>query len=59
MKIAIQGIQGSNHYIVAQNYFGADAAIEECLLLCDKFDVCTNIFFSIRKIKKTSLKFIM
>tara|TARA_B100000787_G_scaffold144268_1_gene114054 strand:+ start:10055 stop:10894 length:840 start_codon:yes stop_codon:yes gene_type:complete len=34
-KIAIQGIQGSNHYIVAQNYFGATTNIKECL----SFDV--------------------
>ncbi|MEN8857621.1 MAG: prephenate dehydratase [Flavobacteriaceae bacterium] len=30
-KIAIQGIQGSNHYIVAQNYFGATSQLQECL----------------------------
>lgn len=30
-KIAIQGIQGSNHHIVARNYYGEDVAVEECL----------------------------
>jgi prephenate dehydratase len=30
-KIAIQGIKGSNHYIVAQNYFGASNQLQECL----------------------------
>ena len=37
-KIAIQGIQGSNHYIVAQNYFGATTQIQECL----SFDALVN-----------------
>ncbi|MFY0630474.1 MAG: prephenate dehydratase [Flavobacteriaceae bacterium] len=37
-KIAIQGIEGSNHYIVAQNYFGGKAAIKECL----SFDALVN-----------------
>lgn len=31
IRIAIQGIKGSNHYIVAQNYFGANTSIQECL----------------------------
>ena len=30
-RIAIQGIKGSNHYIVAQNYFGDTTNIQECL----------------------------
>ena len=30
-KIAIQGIQGSNHYIVAKNYFDASSQIQEFL----------------------------
>lgn len=30
-KIAIQGIQGSNHFIVAQNYFGEGVQLQECL----------------------------
>ena len=31
MKIAIQGIKGSNHHIVAKNYFGAQVLVDECL----------------------------
>lgn len=31
MKIAIQGIRGSFHHIVAQNYFGKDITLVECL----------------------------
>ncbi|WP_369048955.1 prephenate dehydratase [Tenacibaculum sp. UWU-22] len=30
-KVAIQGIQGSNHHIVAQNYYGADIELYEYL----------------------------
>src|SRR5690606_19586259 len=30
-KIAIQGIQGSFHHQVAQEYFGDDAQVDECL----------------------------
>ncbi|MBA6155822.1 prephenate dehydratase [Tenacibaculum sp. S7007] len=30
-RIAIQGIQGSNHHIVAQNYYGDNIALDECL----------------------------
>ncbi|CAA0235816.1 Prephenate dehydratase [Tenacibaculum maritimum] len=30
-KIAIQGIQGSNHHIVARNFYGKDILINECL----------------------------
>jgi len=30
-RIAIQGIKGSNHYLVAQNYFGADIELHEFL----------------------------
>ncbi|MGB1042194.1 MAG: prephenate dehydratase [Tenacibaculum sp.] len=30
-KIAIQGIQGSNHHIVAKNYYGSDITLDECL----------------------------
>lgn len=37
-RVAIQGIQGSNHYIVAQNYFGDSVDIEECL----SFDALVN-----------------
>ncbi|MFS4456525.1 prephenate dehydratase [Maribacter sp. 2304DJ31-5] len=31
LKIAIQGIKGSNHHQVAQDYFGADIELVECL----------------------------
>lgn len=31
MKIAIQGIKGSNHHIVAQNYYGKNIQLQECL----------------------------
>lgn len=30
-RIAIQGIKGSNHYLVAQNYFGSDIQLHEFL----------------------------
>ena len=30
-RIAIQGIKGSNHYLVAQNYFGAEIELHEFL----------------------------
>ena len=31
MKVAIQGIKGSNHHIVAKHYFEAPISLEECL----------------------------
>ncbi len=37
-RIAIQGIKGSNHHIVAQNYFGDDIVLDECL----SFDVLVD-----------------
>ena len=37
-KIAIQGIKGSNHHIVANNYFGEDIILDECL----SFDVLVD-----------------
>jgi len=37
-KVAIQGIKGSNHYIVAQHYFGESADLQECL----SFDALVN-----------------
>ena len=40
-KIAIQGIKGSNHYIVAQNYFGDEAEIRGFLSF-DKLVDCLN-----------------
>jgi len=41
-KIAIQGIQGSNHYIVAKNYFDESSQIQEFL----SFDVLVNSIVS-------------
>lgn len=38
MKIAIQGIKGSNHHIVALNYFGENIELDECL----SFDALVN-----------------
>ncbi len=37
-KIAIQGIKGSNHHIVAQNYFGDNIQLNECL----SFDILVD-----------------
>lgn len=41
-KIAIQGIKGSNHHIVAQNYFGDNIQLNECL----SFDVLVDSLIS-------------
>jgi len=30
-KIAIQGVKGSNHYIVGKNYYNEEVSLEECL----------------------------
>ena len=35
MKIAIQGIKGSFHHIVANQFFGNDIALEECMSFTD------------------------
>lgn len=35
MKIAIQGIKGSFHHIVANKYFGEDIDLEECMSFTD------------------------
>ena len=37
-KIAIQGIKGSNHHIVAQKYYGNQVDLNECL----SFDILTD-----------------
>ena len=37
-KIAIQGIKGSNHHIVARNYYGENIDLQECL----SFDVLVD-----------------
>jgi prephenate dehydratase len=41
-RIAIQGIKGSNHYLVAQNYFGAEIELHEFLSF-DKLVDCLNL----------------
>ncbi|CAM1342396.1 prephenate dehydratase [Tenacibaculum aestuarii] len=43
-KIAIQGIQGSNHHIVANNYYGANISLDECL----SFDVLVDSLINSR-----------
>ena len=35
MKVAIQGVKGSNHHIVVQHYFDQDIELDECLSLND------------------------
>ncbi|MGY5351707.1 prephenate dehydratase [Wenyingzhuangia sp. IMCC45533] len=39
MKIAIQGIKGSFHHIVAENYFGSDIELVECMTFAEMPDV--------------------
>lgn len=41
-KIAIQGIQGSNHHIVAKNYYTENITLNECL----SFDILTESLLS-------------
>lgn len=41
-KIAIQGIEGSNHHIVALNYYGSNIQLDECL----SFDKLTESLLS-------------
>ncbi len=41
-KIAIQGIQGSNHHIVARHFYGEDVMLHECL----SFDVLVDSLVS-------------
>ncbi|MEQ3498562.1 prephenate dehydratase [Tenacibaculum sp. SSH1-16] len=43
-KIAIQGIQGSNHHIVANNYYGENIDLHECL----SFDVLVDSLINSR-----------
>ena len=40
--IAIQGAEGSNHHKVAQNFYGKDVALKECL----SFDVLIDVLLS-------------
>ena len=42
MKIAIQGIKGSNHHQVALNYFGNSVELEECLSFTALVDQLLN-----------------
>lgn len=39
MKIAIQGIKGSYHHIVAENYFGSEIALQECMTFAEMPDL--------------------
>ena len=39
LRIAIQGIRGSNHHQVAMDYFGADVELVECLSFHELVDV--------------------
>lgn len=41
-KVAIQGIKGSNHYIVAKEYFGSNTVIQECLSFDKLVDCVIN-----------------
>lgn len=43
-KVAIQGIQGSNHHIVANNYYGNNITLDECL----SFDVLVDSLINSR-----------
>jgi prephenate dehydratase len=38
MKVAIQGIKGSNHHIVAKNYYDTNVVLDECL----SFDILVD-----------------
>jgi len=42
MKIAIQGIKGSFHHIVAENYFGKDIELLECMTFAEMPDTVNN-----------------
>ena len=42
MKIAIQGIKGSYHHIVAENYFGAHNVLEECMTFGEMPELVLN-----------------
>ena len=42
MKIAIQGIRGSYHHIVAENYFGQDNAFLECMTFAEMPSLVLN-----------------
>ena len=42
MKIAIQGIKGSFHHIVADNYFGENVELMECMTFSEMPDLVLN-----------------
>ncbi|MGY5354872.1 prephenate dehydratase [Wenyingzhuangia sp. IMCC45467] len=42
MKIAIQGIKGSFHHIVAENYFGEEIELTECMTFGEMPDLLLN-----------------
>lgn len=42
MKIAIQGIRGSFHHIVAENYFGSEIKMIECMTFAEMPNVVLN-----------------
>lgn len=42
MKIAIQGIKGSYHHIVAENYFGKNIDLDECMTFGEMPDLVMN-----------------
>ena len=41
-KIAIQGIQGSNHHLVARHFYGEQVALHECM----SFDMLVDSLLS-------------
>ena len=54
-RIAIQGIKGSNHYLVAQNYFGAQIELHEFLSFDKLVDclIAENCDFGIMALENT------
>ena len=42
MKVAIQGVKGSFHHIVAEQYFGKNIDLVECLLFSEMPDILIN-----------------
>lgn len=54
-RIAIQGIKGSNHYLVAQNYFGTDIELHEFLSFDSLVDclIAENCDYGIMALENT------
>ena len=54
-RIAIQGIKGSNHYLVAQNYFGSDIELHEFLSFDQLVDclIAENCDYGIMALENT------